>query len=49
MENNISELKHIEVGLDITNSNRSYDISLLTKFNSVEDLESYQTNPLHVK
>ncbi|HML06308.1 MAG TPA: Dabb family protein [Methanobacterium sp.] len=49
MEDKIKELKHIEVGIDITNSNRSYDIVLLTKFDNVEGLEAYQINPLHVK
>jgi len=48
MENKIPELKHIEVGIDITNSEISHDIALLTKFNSVEDLEAYQNNPLHL-
>lgn len=49
MENKIPELKHIEVGINITNSEISYDIALLTKFNSVEDLKAYQNNPLHLE
>ena len=49
MKGKINELKHIEVGIDITNSDRSYDIALLTKFNSIQDLEAYQNNPLHVE
>jgi hypothetical protein len=49
MNNKIRELKHIEVGIDITNSNRSYDMALLTKFDSIKDLEAYQVNPLHVE
>lgn len=49
MEGKIGELKHIEVGRDITHSDRSYDVALLTKFESAEDLKSYQINPLHVK
>lgn len=49
MECKIPELKNIEVGMDITNSGRSYDIALLTKFDTVEDLEAYQINPLHVE
>ncbi|MGZ7160988.1 MAG: Dabb family protein [Methanobacterium sp.] len=48
MKGKIKELKHIEVGIDVTNSDRSYDIALLTKFNSVQDLEAYQNNPLHI-
>jgi len=49
LEGNIEELKHIEVGKDITHSDRSYDIALLTKFDSIEGLEAYQINPLHVE
>jgi hypothetical protein len=49
MNNKIRELKHIEVGIDITNSDRSYDMALLTKFDSIKDLEAYQVNPLHVE
>jgi hypothetical protein len=49
MKSKIQELKEIEVGIDITNSNRSYDIALLTKFDSVEDLKAYQINSLHVE
>ncbi|MGZ7096622.1 MAG: Dabb family protein [Methanobacterium sp.] len=48
MKGKIKELKHIEVGIDVTNSNRSYDIAILTKFNSVQDLEAYQNSPLHI-
>lgn len=49
MENKIPQLKHIEVGIDITNSDRSYDIGLLTKFDSTQDLKTYQINPLHLE
>jgi hypothetical protein len=49
MKGKIRELKHIEVGIDITNSDRSYDLALLTKFDSARDLEAYQINPLHVE
>jgi hypothetical protein len=49
MKNKIPELKHIEVGIDITNSDRSYDVALLTRFDTVEDLEAYQISPLHVE
>jgi len=49
MENKIPELKHIEVGIDINNSEISYDIALLTKFESLKDLKAYQNNPLHLE
>ena len=49
MKDKIAELKHIEVGMDVTHSQRSYDMALITKFDSVADLEAYQTHPVHVK
>lgn len=48
MEGKITELKSIEIGVDVTNSDRSYDIALITKFDSVEDMEAYQINPFHI-
>ena len=49
MKDKIAELKHIKVGMDVTHSQRSYDMALITKFDSVADLEAYQTHPVHVK
>lgn len=49
MKGKIRELKHIEVGIDVTHSDRSCDIALVTKFDSVADLEAYQVHPVHVK
>ena len=48
MDGKIPELKDIEVGIDITHSDRSYNLALMTKFDSLESLEAYQINPLHV-
>jgi len=48
MKGKIPELKDIEVGIDVTHSDRSYDLTLITKFDSVEDLGAYQINPMHV-
>jgi hypothetical protein len=47
MEGKIEQLLHIEVGADIVHSERSYDIALVTKFNSMADLDAYQVHPLH--
>ncbi|RCW45581.1 Dabb family protein [Paenibacillus prosopidis] len=49
MEDKIEELKSIEVGTDILHSERSYDIALITKFESMEALEAYQVHPVHKK
>ncbi|WP_281887299.1 Dabb family protein [Paenibacillus sp. YYML68] len=47
MEGNIPVLRHIEVGLDVLHSERSYDIVLTTKFDSLDDLKVYDTHPVH--
>ncbi|MHA6483614.1 Dabb family protein [Paenibacillus sp. strain BS8-2] len=49
MEGKIDELKYIEVGVDVLHSERSYDIALVTKFESMADLEIYQVHPVHKK
>lgn len=49
MEGKIEVLKSIEVGIDVLHSERSYDIALITKFESMEALEIYQVHPVHKK
>jgi len=49
MEGKIEQLKYIEVGVDILHSERSYDIALITKFDSMADLDAYQVHPVHQK
>jgi len=43
----IPELKRIEAGIN-RNENEQFDISLLTEFNSMEDLHTYAIHPEHV-
>lgn len=47
MEGQIPELKAIEVGVDVLHTERSYDIALTTKFDSLEALDAYQVHPVH--
>lgn len=47
MEGKIPTLKSIEVGVDEVRSERSHDISLITRFDDWEGLESYRVHPLH--
>ena len=47
MNGNIDLLRHIEVGVDLIRSERSYDIALTTRFDSLEDLQAYQVHPYH--
>lgn len=49
MEGKIEQLKYIEVGIDVLHSDRSYDIALITKFDSMEAMEAYQIHPEHQK
>lgn len=43
----ISELKFLKVGIN-ANPAEQYDISLLTEFESMEDLHAYAVHPNHV-
>jgi hypothetical protein len=35
------------VGTDVIRSERSYDVALVTKFDTLADLQSYQVHPYH--
>jgi hypothetical protein len=47
MEGNIPQLRHLEVGVDVIRSERSYDLALVTKFDSRDELQAYQVHPYH--
>ena len=47
MAGKIPQLRHLEAGVDIVRSERSYDLALVTKFDSLEDLQAYQVHPYH--
>ena len=47
MQGKVPQLRHLEVGIDVIRSERSYDVALVTRFNSLEDLQSYQVHPYH--
>lgn len=47
MNGRVDLLRHLEVGVDIIRSERSYDLALVTKFDSLEDLQAYQVHPCH--
>jgi len=48
MEGNIPQLKSVEVGVDVLHSERSYDLALITKFDSLDVMNEYQVHPYHV-
>jgi len=47
MQGRIDQLRHLEVGLDVIRSERSHDIALVTKFDTLADLQAYQVHPYH--
>ncbi len=47
MEGKIGELRYLEAGIDLVRSERSFDVALVTKFDTMEDLQSYQVHPYH--
>jgi hypothetical protein len=48
MEGNIPMLRALEVGVDVVHSQRSYDVALITRFDSKEKMDEYQVHPYHV-
>lgn len=47
MDGQIPLLRHLEAGVDVIRSERSYDVALVTRFDSLEDLQAYQIHPYH--
>jgi heme-degrading monooxygenase HmoA len=47
LEGKIPELRGFEVGADVLRSERSYDIALTARFDSLSDLQAYQVHPAH--
>jgi hypothetical protein len=45
----IDELKSMEVGINFTDSERAFDLSLYSTFETKEDLASYAIHPEHLK
>jgi len=45
----IDELKSIEVGIDFNQSDRAFDLSLYSTFDSKEDLKAYAVHEEHLK
>lgn len=43
----IPEIRHFEVGLNVVESPRAYDVALYSRFDSLETLQIYQDHPAH--
>ncbi len=48
MKGKIEGMLDLEAGADILHSERSYDLALITVFDSEESFEAYQTHPVHM-
>ncbi len=42
-------LRGLEVGVDVVRSERSFDVGLVAKFDSLDDLRAYQLHPAHLE
>jgi hypothetical protein len=49
LEGLISELRKMEVGQNFTASERAFDLSIYSTFDTKEDLASYAIHPEHLK
>lgn len=49
LKDKIAELKFVEVGENYELDAKSYDMALLTHFESLEDLDTYRVHPEHLK
>jgi hypothetical protein len=49
MRGTIPQLRQLEAGVDLVRSDRSYDLALVTRFDSIEDLQDYQVHPYHAE
>lgn len=43
----IPQIKHYEVGINIVQSARAYDVALYSKFESLEEMAIYAQHPTH--
>lgn len=50
LQNLIPEIKKIEVGINIPNVTKTnYDVALYSEFESMDDVNTYQKHPEHLK
>lgn len=49
LKDKVAEIKSIEVGININNSDSAYDVVLYSEFEDEAALEAYQNHPEHIK
>lgn len=45
----IEVIRSYQVGIDMVRNERSWDLAVVSTFDSLEDLQTYQTHPDHVE
>ncbi len=48
MKGKIEGMVNLEAGADFLHSDRSYDVALITEFDSRETFDAYQNHPVHL-
>ena len=48
MKGRIEGMLELEAGQDVLHSERSYDLALITVFDSMDSFRAYQTHPVHM-
>ena len=48
MKGRIEGMLDLEAGQDVLHSERSYDLALITVFDSMDSFKAYQTHPVHM-
>ncbi len=49
LQKKIFEVKFIEVGVNYELESKSYDLALISHFESINDLDAYRVHPEHLK
>ena len=49
LQDKITELKYIEVGVNYELEAKSYDLCLISHFENTEELDAYRVHPEHLK
>ncbi len=47
MRGKIPQIRAMEVGVNVVESARAYDVALYQKFDSLDTMQEYQTHPIH--
>jgi hypothetical protein len=49
IKDKISLIKHFEVGVNVTDEDRAYDLAIVSDFASLQDVHAYAVHPIHVE